>query len=435
MLVFSAKQKQAFQLLERDKDITEILYGGAAGGGKSFLGCYWQIWRRMCYPNTRGFIGRDTLSNLRTTTLKTFNTVWHQYFSDNPWEIQIRPNMQEKTIFFSNGSEIALRELAYNSSDPEFNTLGSVELTDAFIDEVPGITEKAVDIVSSRIRHNLINDKPCLLLTGNPTRNWVKDRYVTDKDGNAVQLHSHQAFIKALLSDNPDPKFQANYKRQLEKLPMYDRRRLLDGDWEAVEAVDNPFMYAYNPDRHIGNVEYNPNQPLLFSIDFNINPFCAIVGQVYGTNVFVFEEIEIPQGNIEKMSQAIMQLCNKYNHSLRHIKITGDRGGMVSQLGDKQNASFFRTMMRMLSLPESLFLVPPNPFHKQSRIECNAALMQLDVKIGLLCRGLQADMRTVECDEHGSIKKKNRSIESQRADFLDCFRYLINTFAKKNIKQ
>ena len=52
----SIKQTTALDLLE-DKTTNEILFGGGAGGGKTALGCYWQLKMRLKYPNTRGLIG------------------------------------------------------------------------------------------------------------------------------------------------------------------------------------------------------------------------------------------------------------------------------------------------------------------------------------------------------------------------------------------
>ena len=67
----SIKQTIALDLLE-DKSTNEILFGGGAGGGKTALGCYWQLKQRLKYPNTRGLIGRAVLKTLKETTLVSF---------------------------------------------------------------------------------------------------------------------------------------------------------------------------------------------------------------------------------------------------------------------------------------------------------------------------------------------------------------------------
>ena len=43
------KQIECFKYLE-DKHTTEVLFGGGAGGSKTFTGCLWQISRRLRYP-------------------------------------------------------------------------------------------------------------------------------------------------------------------------------------------------------------------------------------------------------------------------------------------------------------------------------------------------------------------------------------------------
>lgn len=45
----TVKQTIALDFLE-DKVTEEVLFGGAAGPGKSALGCYWQLKQRMKYP-------------------------------------------------------------------------------------------------------------------------------------------------------------------------------------------------------------------------------------------------------------------------------------------------------------------------------------------------------------------------------------------------
>jgi len=309
-MALSEKQKLALTLLEKDKDVTDLFYGGGAGSGKTFLGCEWQIMRRLLYPNTRGFMGRNTFADFKVTTFKTFMEVWDERWKFNPWGITMKASMHDKIITFSNGSEILIKDLSYNSSDPEFNTLGGMELTDAFIDEVPEITKKAKDVVHSRIRHKLINGKPALLMTGNPTRNWVKAEFVSDEDDKPVKLDSHNYFIPALLRDNPDPVFRANYERQLLTLSIYDRERLLYGNWSAVESIDNPWMYAFRDEFITDKIEFNRQLPYIVSLDFNIDPYCGTVWQQHGKELWCFDEFAIDNGSTPKLCDYLKQNMN-----------------------------------------------------------------------------------------------------------------------------
>ena len=65
------KQNNAVFYL-KDKITKEVIYGGAAGGGKSALGVLWLIEQCQTYPNTRWLMGRAKLKALRETTLNTF---------------------------------------------------------------------------------------------------------------------------------------------------------------------------------------------------------------------------------------------------------------------------------------------------------------------------------------------------------------------------
>jgi len=233
------RQSEALKFLSVDSDVETILYGGAAGGGKTMLGCMWQILRRLKYPGTRSLIGRAKLDTLKKTTMATFFQVAN--------EIGLKAgedfiyNQQSHIIKFSNGSEIILADLFLYPSDPMMTDLGGLEITDAFIDEATEITEKAYSIVSSRIRYKLneFNLKPKILLTCNPSKGWIYNQfYLPYKNQN---LPAHRAFVQALPGDNihlPD-----SYVTSLTRLPEADRKRLLEGDWEFDNSSDRLYMY------------------------------------------------------------------------------------------------------------------------------------------------------------------------------------------------
>jgi phage terminase large subunit len=175
-MILTKKQTKAIDILD-DDETTELLFGGGAGGGKTALGCYWQIKRRLKYPETRGLIGRSSLKTLRDTTLQTFfeiaknqNLKRGLHFDLTSAQDKERPNC----IVFFNGSFIYLRDLFLYPSDPEFDDLGSLEITDAFIDEISQVSQKAKDTVKTRIRYKLsdYNLIPKSLYATNPAKNW-----------------------------------------------------------------------------------------------------------------------------------------------------------------------------------------------------------------------------------------------------------------------
>ena len=232
----TTKQKAAFRIL-RDNTTTEILYGGAAGGGKSYLLCLWAISYSLEHDGIRGLIGRSKLDALKKTTLNTFYDVCKQ--------LELRAgehytyNGVSNIITFYNGSEIILKDLFHYPSDPNYDSLGSLEITWAAVDECSQITEKAKQILSSRIRYKLddLNLIPKLLLTCNPSRGWVyNDFYKPSKEG---VIPEYRVFIQSLVTDNKH--ISKHYIGQLSKLDEISKQRLLHGNWD-YEDTDGKLM-------------------------------------------------------------------------------------------------------------------------------------------------------------------------------------------------
>jgi hypothetical protein len=237
MIEFHDKQKEALSYLAIDNECRQLLYGGSAGSGKSFLGCDWQIKRRLKYPGTRGLIGRAELKKLRLSTLATFfelctkyNLIAGKHFTYNG---------QDHVINWYNGSQIILMDLADMPSDPDFGRFGSIELTDYFVDEASEVSEKCINILNSRVRYKLINDNPKGLLTCNPHKGWLYREFFDAQRNNSIR--KDRRFIQALPTDNPH--ISPVYIESLQMLPDIDRKRLLEGDWDYDETKDRLYEY------------------------------------------------------------------------------------------------------------------------------------------------------------------------------------------------
>lgn len=219
------KQEHAVFYL-KDKTTREILYGGAAGGGKSAIGCLWLIEMCQTYPGTRWLMGRSKLKTLKETTLNTF----FELASKLGITDQYTYNDNKSVIFFHNGSEIILKDLFLFPSDPNFDSLGSLEITGAFIDECNQLVLKAWMVVKSRIRYKLTEFDliPKILGSCNPAKNYVySEFYKPSKDNN---LLAHRKFIQALPTDNPH--LHPSYLQSLLELDKNSIQRLYYGNWE-----------------------------------------------------------------------------------------------------------------------------------------------------------------------------------------------------------
>lgn len=232
------KQSEAISYLF-DRKTSELLFGGGAGGGKSFLGCAWIIILCLKYKGIRCLIGRSKLDNLKKTTLNTFFEICSNWNLVAGKDYQY--NGSTNIITFFNGSEVMLKDLFHYPSDPNYDSLGSLELTCAFIDECNQITAKAKAILSSRIRYKLDENNiiPKLLMTCNPAKNWVyHEFYKPDRD---QELPEHKRFIQSLITDNEY--ISKHYNEQLQKLDEISKQRLLFGNWEYDDSEDKLINY------------------------------------------------------------------------------------------------------------------------------------------------------------------------------------------------
>ena len=115
-------------------DIPEqILGGGSAGGGKSWLGSAWLISSCMRFEGIRMVVARKVRKTLLETTWNTIKDVMKSWGLVQ--DVHYHINNLSYTITFWNGSTIMAMELTPSPSDPDFNSLGSLEITGAFVDE------------------------------------------------------------------------------------------------------------------------------------------------------------------------------------------------------------------------------------------------------------------------------------------------------------
>lgn len=237
-LEFTPKQSIAIKHL-LDDTTSEVLFGGGAGGGKSYIGCAWVIHSCIKYKGIRCLIGRSKLDTLKKTTLATFfqvcgsfNMIANKHYTFNG---------SSNIITFYNGSEVILKDLFSYPSDPNFDSLGSLELTLAFIDECNQITHKAKSILASRIRYKLdeYNLIPKMFMSCNPAKSWVYNEFYLPHKQN--QLPSYRKFVQALASDNIH--ISKHYEQQLLKLDEISKQRLLYGNWEYDDSEDKLIDY------------------------------------------------------------------------------------------------------------------------------------------------------------------------------------------------
>lgn len=320
------KQEVAWGYLLDDKT-SEIGYGGAGNGGKTWIESEYLLSQSLHYPDTAWLLGRKDLTDLKKTTVQTFFRVCAHYGLKNA--IDYRYHQQDNAIYFPNKSVIWLMELKYKPSDPLNSFLGSYDLTGACVDESTEVPYTVIDTLSTRVgRRN--NDKyglfPKVLEAFNPDKGHVYARYY--EPWKNCSLPDHRAFIRALPTDNPyTPKTYLDQLRRRNKVTM---ERLLFGNFEYDEDPAALIEYPGILDSFVRRVDGT-----MSSITADI----ARLGQDK-TVIFVWRGLQIiaihvlEKKRTTEVSAYIVQLERTHGVRRSHVVIDEDGvgGGVVDQL-------------------------------------------------------------------------------------------------------
>jgi len=326
------KQKEALSLL-MDRINKDVMFGGAAGPGKSWLGCEWLFFMSNVYPNTRWFIGREELKRIRQSTLITWSKVCqsHEFKKDVDYKL----NLQDNYIKLNNGSQIDLLDLRYLPSDPLYERYGSIEYTGGWIEEGGEVHFDAYDTLKSRIGRHMnkeLNIFPKLLITTNPKKNWEYTYFYKPWKENT--LDSNKAFLPALPEDNPalPDDYIDNLKNLKDKAK---KERLLYGNWEydddpnwLIDTYDTLLDCFKN--HHIEKgIKYITSDIARFGGDKAI----IIVWDGWrAINCSLFEKSKTTD-----ISKKIKEFQRQYKVSSRNTIVDSDGvgGGVVDQVGCK----------------------------------------------------------------------------------------------------
>ena len=243
----------------------DVLYGGAAGGGKSFALLADPL--RYCHnPNHRGLLLRRTLDEL-TELIDKSKQLYPKAFPGAHFR------ESKSTWVFPSGATMWFTYLAREKDvtrfqGQAFNWIG--------IDEITQYPSSYVwDYLRSRLRStdSELQQSLTMRCTANPGGVggwWVKKMYIDASEPNkafgakdletgrtfvwpenhpkAGQPLFYRKFIPARLTDNPFLMADGQYEAMLRSLPDVERRRLLEGDWEVAEGAAVP---EFSRTRHV----------------------------------------------------------------------------------------------------------------------------------------------------------------------------------------
>ena len=241
-VLFHANEGPQTDFLAADEK--DVLYGGAAGGGKSYAMIIDPL--RNCHrPAHRALILRRSMPELREMIDKS-RELYPQAFPGAKFR------EVEKLWNFPSGAKVEFGFLerdadVYRYQGQAYSWIGFDEIT-----HLP--TEFSWNYLASRLRTTDPEIKTYLRCTANPGgvgSHWVKTRYIQPAEHNTSFLGKDgltRKFIPAKLADNPYLAEDGVYEQMLKSLPPIQRRQLLEGNWDVAEGAA---FVEFSPLHHV----------------------------------------------------------------------------------------------------------------------------------------------------------------------------------------
>ena len=240
------KQSIAFQT-----EATEVLFGGAAGGAKSYLLRVSALRWCMEVPGIQVYLFRRTLPDLRDNHLRG-PTSFHVMLQEHLQTGHVKYRSVENEFEFWNGS---ILHLCYCDSENDVEKYRGAEIHVLMMDELVHFTEYQYRFLRSRVRRaglkvpdQYLSRLPRIEVASNPGsigHSWVKRTWVTPKPSLTIWRAEKEEggmlrqFIPAKLTDNPhlthdDPQY-ADRLRGLGTDNLV--RAMLEGDWDIIAGA------------------------------------------------------------------------------------------------------------------------------------------------------------------------------------------------------
>lgn len=305
MEISITKKQQAFI----DSQAFETLFGGAAGGGKSYGQLVDGLLYALKYPKSKQIIFRSTFADLEKSLIRT---------SMNLYPLSIANyNDSKHTWKFKNGSIIDFGYIQYEKDVYQYQ---SAEYDVIRFDELTHFTEFMYTYLISRCRG--ANPYPkCIKSSTNPGgvgHNWVKERFIDIGAPNVIHTckletgeTTTRIFIPSLVQDNKFMlTYDPDYIKRLDALPEKERKALKYGNWDIF---DGQFFTEFDRNIHVIEPFVIPKDwYVYFVMDYGLDKLAGYwIAVDYNNNAYVFREVYQSNLLVSQARDKIKEMTNE----------------------------------------------------------------------------------------------------------------------------
>lgn len=419
----NSKQVQFLSRALAPKDYRYFAYGGAIRGGKSYVVLFILHQLSLRFPKSKWIVVRESLPALKKTTIPSFKKlIDSKRFGVWNYSTPI-------TFKYHNESEIIFVPESIQQ-DPDLTAFLGLECNGLFLEQLEELSSKMWDMAIQRTGSLYINPMPpaYIFTTFNPNQGFSKKLFYEPYIKG--ELKAPYFYMPALPKDNPH--VTSDQWNNWNNMAGRYQDQFIKGSWSDFGDKNSLWAFAFERDKHISFPEYNPEEIVYLSFDFNKNPICCNIIQWYDDTIKVIEVLKLQNSDIYALCTQI-----KAKYPFATFMVTGDASGKNTSALVRDNLNYYTVIRSQLELTNQQFKIPSvNPRLEDNQVLVNSLLSHYKIEIHEeRASPLIYDLGNVKMLPDGSIKKDNRQDESQQADALDGFRYFCNTFMNWFLRQ
>jgi hypothetical protein len=407
---------------------------GGINSGKSFSGAVWACSRALIDPKARGMISANSYGQLARATLVTLVEVCRMFdIPLEPW----RDSPEEQALAIANcqrcyiGHEKAfVYVLSANSFAGNTQAGRGLQVRWFWGDEFAYAPEQSFLTIDGRLDRGPGTLKGQGIITTSPCgHNYLWDKFGDDNRSDSLkklyQLVSVSSLENVYSSEEYLESLQANYNDELYKQEILG----------LFVNVTEGLVYKYfDRRRHTLRgedtqlIEYDRNQPLLLTFDFNYNPAICLAAQVRNNEVHFFKEWFLLDSDVWELTNQVAQWIEKTGIP-PEIQIFGDATGRARTASSRLSSwdIVFEGLDHLCQYGRGHLrrrFTNSNPY-VQNRIHSVNLLFQKNRCFLSYdhCTNLIKDFEQVTWDDQGINKTENKL----RSHLSDAAGYLIHT--------